>query len=86
MNAPARFFDKILTFAGDAWELEVVEGGDRAGLGQPIAFEDRHLEARLELPDDLDRDRRAAGDADAQRGRDLLQVMALSSGSFNRRT
>ena len=52
------------------------EAGDRRGLGEAVALEDRDAEAALELLVHLDRQRGAAGRGDPQRSGELLHVDA----------
>ena len=52
-----------------ALAVGVVEGGDRRGLAEAVALEHLAAERGLEAPEDLDRQRRAAGGADPQRRR-----------------
>lgn len=53
---------------GLAAAVDVVEGAERGGLGEPLPFEDGAAEAGLESPGDLPGKRRAAGDGDTEPG------------------
>ena len=61
--------DRRADRAGLALAVGVVEGCDRRGLAQPVPLQDLRAELSVERAQHLDRQRRAAGDADAQRGR-----------------
>ena len=61
LHAPHRQADR-----SGARALAAGEGGDRGGLGEPVALHDRDPEMLLHAAQDLDRQRGAARDAQAQ--------------------
>src|SRR3954454_9448286 len=63
--------------AGLALAVGVVEGRDRRGLRQPVALEDLAAEGLLEAAQHLDRERRAARDAQPQARRVVVVALGV---------